>query len=117
MASKNQNVFVNIQEVHDVVRLVHLAAAPCRRCKTLILTTSLPAPAPDLPHMRSVCFFEQSDVQPRPPLCKPPTCSAAPRAVVSQMMREGIAKHGGYEINTEGDAFQVCPARSSLVAK
>ncbi len=22
-------------------------------------------------------------------------------------MREGIAKHGGYEINTEGDAFQV----------
>ncbi len=24
-----------------------------------------------------------------------------------QMMREGIAKHGGYEINTEGDAFQV----------
>ncbi len=25
----------------------------------------------------------------------------------SQMMREGIAKHGGYEINTEGDAFQV----------
>lgn len=22
-------------------------------------------------------------------------------------MREGIAKHGGYEINTEGDAFQI----------
>lgn len=22
-------------------------------------------------------------------------------------MREGIAKHSGYEINTEGDAFQV----------
>lgn len=22
-------------------------------------------------------------------------------------MREGIAKHGGYEINTEGDSFQI----------
>ncbi len=22
-------------------------------------------------------------------------------------MREGIAKHGGYEINTEGDAFHI----------
>ena len=28
------------------------------------------------------------------------------------MMREGIAKHGGYEINTEGDAFQVGPSQS-----
>lgn len=25
----------------------------------------------------------------------------------AKVMREGIAKHGGYEINTEGDAFQV----------
>jgi hypothetical protein len=24
-----------------------------------------------------------------------------------QLMREGIAKHGGYEITTEGDSFQV----------
>ena len=23
------------------------------------------------------------------------------------MIREGIAKHGGYEINTEGDAFHI----------
>jgi class 3 adenylate cyclase len=27
--------------------------------------------------------------------------------ILLQVMREGIAKHGGYEINTEGDAFQV----------
>ena len=29
-------------------------------------------------------------------------------------MREGIAKHGGYEINTEGDAFQVGAALPDL---
>lgn len=27
--------------------------------------------------------------------------------VHDQLMREGIAKHGGYEITTEGDSFQV----------
>ena len=31
------------------------------------------------------------------------------RIIVSlaQVIREGIAKHGGYEINTEGDAFHI----------
>ena len=28
-------------------------------------------------------------------------------ALMVQVMREGIAKHGGYEINTEGDAFHI----------
>ena len=29
------------------------------------------------------------------------------RAFDAQVLREALAKHGGYEINTEGDSFQI----------
>jgi len=60
-----------------------------------------------LAHSRQLCFvmtdLESSTAQAN----ADPDAFLQVQDIHDTVMREGIAKHGGYEINTEGDAFQV----------